>query len=190
MLLTSVRSVSILDRRLGVIIVQATVADAAAILDLQKLAYQSEARIYDDNKIPPLTQTASQIDKEFGNLVFLKATTDDGDIVGSVRAYERGGTCFIGRLIVHPDHQGRGIGARLMQEIESRFAHAERFELFTGHKSERNLRFYQRLGYRTFKEERVTDVLRLVFMWKESCSRSGSSSPTGREIPEIRTPEA
>jgi ribosomal protein S18 acetylase RimI-like enzyme len=100
------------------------------------------------------------------DLVFLKATAHDGGIVGSVRAYEREGTCFIGRLIVHPDHQGRGIGARLMQEIESRFAQAERFELFTGHKSERNLRFYRRLGYRTSREERVTDALMLVFLQK------------------------
>lgn len=148
-------------------IVEATAADAAAILHLQRLAYQSEARIYDDDKIPPLTQTLGQIEKEFADLVFLKATAEDGAVVGSVRARERDGTCFIGRLIVHPDHQGRGIGAELMRAIESRFAHAKRFELFTGHKSERNLRFYQRLGYRAFKEERVTDTLRMVFLEKD-----------------------
>jgi ribosomal protein S18 acetylase RimI-like enzyme len=149
-------------------IVEATAADAAAILRLQRLAYQSEARIYNDYQIPPLTQTAGEIEKEFADLVFLTATTDDGALVGSVRACERDGTCFIGRLIVHPDHQGRGIGAELMRAIESQFAHADRFELFTGHKSERNLRFYQRLGYRAFKEERVTDALRMVFLEKEN----------------------
>lgn len=148
-------------------IVEATAADAAAILHLQRLAYQSEARIYDDDKIPPLTQTLGQIEKEFADLVFLKATAEDGAVVGSVRARERDGTCFIGRLIVHPDHQGRGIGAELMRAIESRFAHAKRFELFTGHQSERNLRFYQRLGYRAFKEERITDTLRMVFLEKD-----------------------
>jgi ribosomal protein S18 acetylase RimI-like enzyme len=148
-------------------IAEATIADAAEILRLQRLAYQSEARIYNDDQIPPLTQTADEIEKEFAELVFLKATTDDGILVGSVRAYERDGTCFIGRLIVHPDHQGRGIGAELMSGIESQFARAKRFELFTGHKSERNLRFYQKLGYRAFKEERVTDALRMVFLEKD-----------------------
>jgi len=149
-------------------IVQATVADAAAILCLQKLAYQSEARIYADDKIPPLTQTLGQIEREFGDRAFLKAVTREGDIVGSVRACEREGTCFIGRLIVHPDLQGKGIGTGLMRAIESRFAHARRFELFTGHKSERNLRFYRKLGYGAFKEEQVTDALRLVFMQKDN----------------------
>jgi len=149
-------------------IVQATVADAAAILHLQRLAYQSEARIYNDDQIPPLTQTIGEIEKEFGDLVFLKAATEVGDAVGSVRARERDGTCFIGRLIVHPDYQGRGIGSELMRAIESRFAYAERFELFTGHKSQRNLRFYQKHGYRAFGEERVTDALRRVFLEKDN----------------------
>jgi hypothetical protein len=38
-------------------ITQAAAADAAEILALQKLAYQSEAAIYQDYSIPPLTQT-------------------------------------------------------------------------------------------------------------------------------------
>jgi len=147
---------------------QATIVDAEAILDLQKLAYQSEARIYRDYSIGPLTQSPDEIRKEFADLVFLKVTADDEAVIGSVRACEREGTCFIGRLIVHPDHQGKGIGTGLMQEIESRFAHARRFELFTGHRSERNLRFYRKLGYRAFKEEQVTDALRLVFMQKDN----------------------
>lgn len=151
-------------------IVEATAADAAAILHLQRLAYRSEARIYDDDQIPPLTQTLAQVEREFADLVFLKATADDGVLLGSVRAHERDGTCFIGRLIVHPDHQGRGIGVELMKGIESRFARAKRFELFTGHKSERNLRFYQRLGYNVFKEEQVTDALRMVFLEKNNSS--------------------
>jgi hypothetical protein len=41
------------------IIEQAGVEDAGEILRLQKLAYQSEARIYNDYTIPPLLQTPS-----------------------------------------------------------------------------------------------------------------------------------
>ena len=39
----------------------------AAILALQKLAYESEARLYDDWKLPPLTQTLDSLQAEFAS---------------------------------------------------------------------------------------------------------------------------
>ncbi|MCP4257571.1 MAG: GNAT family N-acetyltransferase [Planctomycetes bacterium] len=145
---------------------QAKVEDAEEILKLQKLAYQSEAEIHNDNSIPPLTQSVSEIKAEFENQIFLKASVDDGRIIGSVRAYVSQGTCFICRLIVHPDFQNQGIGTSLMHEIERRFGQAKRFELFTGHLSKRNLYLYQKLGYLTFNREKVNENLELVYMEK------------------------
>jgi GNAT superfamily N-acetyltransferase len=149
----------------SVIITQATFADAAEILDLQKLAYQSEAAIYQDYTIPPLTQTLAEIKAEFCSRLFLKAVTA-GRIQGSVRASMEQGTCCIGRLIVHPTQQNRGLGAQLMREIEGRFPDAQRFELFTGHLSERNLYLYKKLGYRPVRRDQVSEILTMVFLEK------------------------
>lgn len=143
----------------------AAIEDAEQILELQKLAYQSEAEIYQDYNIPPLTQTISEIKEEFDNLTFLKAV-DDIKIIGSVRAHSDGDSCFIGRVIVHPDSQGKGIGTRLMNAIEEHFADIRRYELFTGTRSAANIRFYDRLGYKPFKEMAVNESLSLVFMEK------------------------
>jgi len=148
------------------IVEQAKVEDAEEILKLQKLAYQSEAEIYNDYSIPPLIQSIEEIEAEFEHQIFLKASVDNGKITGSVRAYESQGTCFIGRLIVHPDFQNKGIGTSLMHEMERRFGQAGRFELFTGHLSKRNIYLYQKLGYRTFKREKVNENLELVYMEK------------------------
>lgn len=144
---------------------QASIEDAEAILKLQKIAYQSEAQIYNDFTISPLTQTLEQIKADFATKVFLKAVAG-GDIVGSVRGYQEKGTCHIERLIVQPAFQGHGIGTALMKHIEPVFAGAERFELFTGHRSERNIRLYQRLGYQEFRREPATESLTFVFMEK------------------------
>jgi ribosomal protein S18 acetylase RimI-like enzyme len=141
------------------------VEDAADILALQKLAYRSEAEIYGDDTIPPLTQTLEEMCADLKDQVVLKASIDER-IVGSVRAYEEQGTCFVGRLIVHPDFQNRGIGTRLMREIERAFTQAERFELFTGDRSERNLHLYLKLGYSVFKRQELTERVTLVFMEK------------------------
>ncbi|MCP4753767.1 MAG: GNAT family N-acetyltransferase [Proteobacteria bacterium] len=146
------------------IIEQADIADAGEILALQKLAYQSEAERYDDYSIPPLLQTLEEIKIDFENQRVLKVAVDR-KIVGSVRAYLSGKTCFIGRLIVHPDFQSRGIGTRLMYRIQSDFIEAERFELFTGHASDNALRIYGRLGYKKFKSVKLSTHT-LVFLEK------------------------
>jgi ribosomal protein S18 acetylase RimI-like enzyme len=147
------------------IIGQASVKDAAEILALQKLAYRSEAEIYDDYTIPPLTQTLEEMRADIDTQLVLKASIEDR-IIGSVRAKVQRGTCFVGRLIVHPDFQNRGIGRQLMNELEGTVSRATRFELFTGSKSERNIAFYRKLGYSPFKREELTDRVMLVFMEK------------------------
>ncbi len=146
---------------------QATVEDARDILELQRLAYQSEAELYDDWSIPPLTQTLDGMKDDIVRQLCLKAVLD-GKLVGSVRGVRNGDTCEIGRLIVCPDVQGRGIGSRLMAAIEGAFAGVRRFELFTGPRSERNIRLYQKLGYAVFRTDRISDNLQLVFMEKQA----------------------
>jgi len=144
-------------------IIRAKITDAEEILDLQKLAYQSEAKIYNDFSIPPLMQTIEDIQNQFKNHIFLKVV-ENVKIIGSVRAYENYGTCHIERLIVHPDKQNQGVGTKLMIEMEKYFTNAKRYELFTGAKSEKNIHLYTRLGYNIFKLERLTDSVELVYI--------------------------
>ena len=139
--------------------------DLVEILDLQKNAFISEAKINNDYTIPPLTQTLESIVNEFENSVFLKATIDN-KIVGSVRAYERDGICNIGRLIVHPNFENRGIGTKLMVSIEELFKNCNKYEVFTGEKSNKNLYLYNKLGYKEFKRSKISDKLTIVYLEK------------------------
>jgi GNAT superfamily N-acetyltransferase len=147
-------------------LLRATVADALEILALQKLSYLSEARLYNDYSIPPLTQTVEDLVADFGRKTFLKAV-EDGRIVGSVNGFRKDDCCHIGRLMVHPDFQGRGIGSLLMEAIEAAFDDVRAWELFTGELSLNNIRLYERLGYRIVREEPFPgSTFAVVFMGK------------------------
>lgn len=108
-----------------------TAVAADEILALQKIAYLSEAEIIDDYSIPPLHQALEDLLFEFERQIFLTATAEN-TVIGSVRCRLEEGSCYIGKLIVHPDNQNRGLGKKLLKAAEDHFPEAERYELFTG----------------------------------------------------------
>ena len=147
-------------------ITKAQESDVKEILSLQYAAYQSEAILYNDFSIQPLTQTAEQALAEFRKCFVLKAVSK-GKIIGSIRAYEKRGTAYVGKLMVHPDFQNQGIGKRLLQAIDSEFP-GRRFELFTGAKSEKNIALYEKCGYTRFKTEEAATGPTFVYLEKHA----------------------
>ena len=89
-------------------------------------------------------------------------------LVGSVRARVADGVLHVGRLVVAPDRQGRGIGAALLTAVE-RVAgpEAHTAALFTGHRSAGNLRLYRQAGYVEQRREPVDELLTLVHLRKD-----------------------
>lgn len=146
-------------------IVLAEETDLQAILELQHLAYLSEAKLLNDFSIPPLRETIEDTRRQYSEGVILKAITPSGRIVGSVRGREADGTLHVGKLMVHPDHQGKGIGSRLLREIE-KHCPVPRYELFTSGKSARNISLYERMGYVRFSEKLLTPELKMVYLEK------------------------
>lgn len=145
-------------------ILKAELNDLQEILDLQYLAYQSEAALFGNKDIPPLKETLGELTEEFRNGVILKMVSD-GKIIGSVRAYEENGTVYIGKLMVHPDCRCRGYGSMLLSAAEKRLP-AGRYELFTSTRSEDNIRLYRKSGYEIFDTLKIDDELTFVYMEK------------------------
>jgi len=141
--------------------------DAWDILAVQRRAFAPQGELYDDPALPPLVETEETIRKNFESYTILKAVRE-GKIVGAVRGKMKGRNCRIGRLSVEPALQDHGIGKLLMEEIESRFPKARAFELFTGHKSEKTIALYKKLGYEIVRTKRESGTLTLVFMKKEN----------------------
>ena len=139
--------------------------DLKTILELQYLAYQSEAKLFNDQNIPPLKQTIEDLVSEFEKGIVLKVTDESNAIIGSVRGYVENGSAYISKLMVHPHNQGCGIGTQLLSAIEKEYPGC-RYELYTSTKSVGNIRLYERLGYRIFKQVPVTEELQFVHLEK------------------------
>ena len=150
-------------------IIKATYEDLAEIINLQKLAYLSEAELLNDYSIAPLTQTLTELQNEFVRFdkgIILKMINEkNNQIIGSVRAHEQNDRIYIGRLIVHPDYQNKGFGTKLLKTIETFFEN-KTYEVFTSSKSERNLYLYKKNGYKEYKREKVTGDYELIFLEK------------------------
>lgn len=145
---------------------RAEAADAGEILTLQRAAYVTEAQLYGDPFLPPLVESVEQARTTIAGSLVLKAMAGTR-LVGAVRGRFNARTCLVGRLVVAPDLQGRGIGRALMAALEAEAAAgADSCVLFTGHLSEANLRLYRRLGYGETHRERLADHVMLVHMRK------------------------
>lgn len=149
------------------LISKAEIEDLEEILKLQKICYLSEAQLHNDYTIPPMVQSLKDMEWDYQKGLILKATLN-GELIGSVRAYVQDGTCHISKLMVAIDQQNMGAGKKLMGAIEASFDNCTRYELFTGHRSLKNIALYQKIGYTIYKNQVVSDDLTLVYMEKSN----------------------
>ncbi|MFI1682579.1 MULTISPECIES: GNAT family N-acetyltransferase [unclassified Streptomyces] len=143
------------------------------ILKLQYLCYQSEAEIYGDYSIEPLTQSLESLRGELAAGTVLVARLG-GEVVASVRGtVDADGTARIGKLIVHPRMQRHGLGGRLLDAIERRLGEggtAKCFQLSAGHRSEQNLQLYRKHGYAPVSTQHVNERLTVLTLAKEAAA--------------------
>ena len=143
------------------------VEDAGEVLTLQRAAYVTEAQLYDDARLPALTQSLDDLRGELQQGLAFKATLASDRVVGAVRARSDNGTLHVGRLTVAPDQQGKGIGSALLQRVERDApAGIKKCALFTGHLRSANLRLYGRHGYLEVRRQALHPGVILVHLEK------------------------
>ena len=145
----------------GSIVTRCTDDDVPELVVVQRCCWVSEAIANDTLDIPPLHETAAQVrmwSHEWETYVVRLGPR----LVGAFRYRVDGTRCDIGRLMVVPDLAGRGIGTAMLRAIEDAAApSASSFAMFTGARSTRNIRTYERAGYAVTRRERG-----LVFLTK------------------------
>jgi len=134
--------------------------EAGELLTVRRAAFVSEAQVYDDPNIPPLTQTMDELraDLDRTDVVTLGAWLGHR-LVGSIRVEVDGTKATLGRLAVVPDLQGKGIGTQLLLAIPP-YLPPETSEVwvFTGRDSVQNITMYTKHGYQHEYDETAGDL--------------------------------
>ncbi|MBO0841769.1 MAG: tRNA (guanosine(37)-N1)-methyltransferase TrmD [Nocardioides sp.] len=129
-------------------IVPAVRGDAAELLVLQRACWVQEAIDNDRLDIPALHESLDDVAARISSwdTYVVRAA---GRLVGAVSGRLVDDQWDIGKLMVAPDLQGRGLGRALLDHIQAVApASARGVVLFTGARSERNLRTYKKAGFR------------------------------------------
>jgi len=155
---------------------------AGEVLTLQRAAYVTEAQAHGDVDLPPLRQLLPELAAELGDREVLAAGWRDeaGRLVASVRVRVRQSAptmAEVGRLTVIPDRQGQGLGSSMLTAVEGQLpASVTELRLFTGERSEGNLRLYERLGYTETHREATPAGYALVHFTKHRDRQQADAS--------------
>jgi tRNA (guanine37-N1)-methyltransferase len=130
-------------------IVPATPGDVGELFTLQRACWVQEALANDDlAHIPALHESLADV-QAWMTAWSTWVVRSEGRLVGAVRGRLEGAAWDIGRIMVAPDLQGRGLGRALLAHIEAvAVPEASSYVLFTGARSADNIRMYRRAGYR------------------------------------------
>lgn len=135
------------------------------LLRLQHAAYEVEAQLIGDNRIPPLHENESEL---LASGLCWTATFEGPQLVGAVGYTIENGVTDIDRLVVDPQHQRRGIATELVTNVMTL---AEGTVVSTGKLNAPARRLYEKLG---FTHQR--DVEAIPDMWISQYSRSSANS--------------
>lgn len=153
-------------------VVTLSAKDAGELFTLQRAAYVTEAQAHEDLNLPPLVESLTEVTNELEKPEVDSFGLRDGAqrLVGAVRVRvlpENSPYAEVGRLVVAPDVQGRGLGSRLLELVEERASEEiTELKLFTGERSVGNLRLYARFGYQETHRVPTSSGYALVYLSK------------------------
>jgi tRNA (guanine37-N1)-methyltransferase len=131
------------------VVAAATPADAPELLVLQRACFVREIEAHGNDRFPALTEELPDVVAGLGKWRTLTARAG-GRLVGAARGRLSDATTWeVSRVMVAPDLVGRGLGRRLLAEVEAIApGEATAYRLLVAARAARTRRLYKKAGYR------------------------------------------
>ena len=129
--------------------------DPRGTMDIREYTQYNEtdiARLYTAVGWSAYTQDLAALKKGYENSLLVLAAHEGDELLGILRAVGDGATIvFIQDILVFPEHQRKGVGTALLQEVLERYSHVRQIELVTDSEPA-TVAFYQSLGFRELSQ--------------------------------------
>lgn len=124
--------------------------DVPAIRDLVRTAYAKWMPLIGREPVPMAADYKAALKYHRFDLL-----EQDGRLIALIETIDKADHVLIENVAVHPHHQGKGLGRRLIDQAESLAAQKgyNYVRLYTNQKFTDNLDLYARLGYAIDREE-------------------------------------
>ncbi len=128
---------------------KAGLEDAGEISELYKTVWSARSELFPRDLMLNRMPLAGEVREAMGSKSYYVIREGDS-IVGVVRVSMDHGACLLDRMVVHPEHRGKGIGEALTKHaIEwAREQKAEKIWLDTSPKLKDAIALYEKLGFR------------------------------------------
>jgi ribosomal protein S18 acetylase RimI-like enzyme len=128
--------------------------DAEAIRNLARAAYAKWVPVIGREPKPMAADYETAVLEHRFDLLYA-----DGVLVGLIETVDEKNRLLVENVAISPDHQGRGLGSRLMahaEELAASLGH-DCIWLYTNKRFTENVALYLKLGYRVDGEEDLGD---------------------------------
>jgi ribosomal protein S18 acetylase RimI-like enzyme len=124
---------------------RATIDDAEILANVRNQSFYSDYIKY--GECPGYNVTKNHMIESILSRISYKIICND-EVVGNISIKDNhDGTFYIGCLCVIPDYENRGIGQKAIRFIENQFPNVMVWTLRTPADKQRNICFYQKVGY-------------------------------------------
>jgi len=145
---------------------RAVSADAAAVRALTRTAYSKWVSLIGREPLPMTADYDRAVARHIIDL-----WEEDGQLLALIEVIPAADHLLIENIAVRPDHQGKGVGERLLLHAEglARSMGLDEIQLYTNAAFASNLEFYSRRGYQEYRRGTVVPGSVTVYMRKRIC---------------------
>ena len=136
--------------------------EAYELLKIQREAFYSDLMKYKDYDTNPATESLEYFLFRMQNSLHYSIFVEDklaGGICIVIQTYTH---YYLSSIFLSSRFQNKGLGSKIVQELERRFPHVRKWSLHTPKDDHRNRHFYEKLGFKKTGKEPINQYLTLI----------------------------